>query len=79
MYYSQPSSLNTCFCIVFFYSLVKYLVFETNFTSVIMTSAANNHLIVLNGAVDCELCKSVLPAELQVVVYEVSVLELKDV
>lgn len=44
-----------------------------------MTSSANNHCIVLNGTVGCKLCKSVLPAELQVVVYKVSGLELKVV
>lgn len=80
VYYSKLSSLSACFCIVvFFYSLVKYLVFETNFTWVITTSSANNHFIVLNGTVGCKLCKSVLPAELQVVVYKVPGLELKVV
>lgn len=49
----------------FFYFLVKYLAFETNF-------------IVLNKTAGRKLGKSVLPAELQVMVYEVSGLELKD-
>jgi len=43
-----------------------------------MTSSANNHFIVLNGFVDCKLCKSILNAELEVVLYKVPDLELKD-
>lgn len=43
-----------------------------------MASSANNRFIALNGTVGCKLCKSILPPELQVVVYEVPGLELKD-
>lgn len=76
MYYSKFSSLRAYLCI-FFYSLVKYLAFETNFT-LVMTSSENSNFIVLNETAGCKLGKSVLPAELQVTAYKVSGLELKD-
>lgn len=76
MYYCKFSSLRACLCIVFC-SLVKYLVFETNFTWLIRTSSANNNFVVLNETAGCKLGKSALPAELQVMVYEVFGLELK--
>lgn len=43
-----------------------------------MTSSENSNFIVLNETAGCKLGKSVLPAELQVTVYKVSGLELKD-
>lgn len=43
-----------------------------------MTSSANNNYIVLNETAGCKLGKSVLPAELPVMLYELSGLELKD-
>lgn len=76
MHYSKFSSLRAYLCI-FFYSLVKYLAFETNFT-LVMTSSENSNFIVLNETAGCKLGKSVLPAELQVTAYKVSGLELKD-
>lgn len=72
---SQLFPLSACFCIL--YSL-KCLVFKTGLTWVIMASSANNHFIVHNGTIGCKLCKSISPAELQVVVYEGPGLELKD-